>query len=194
MSRVARQFILPEGEGIFHITDRGNNKMKVFLDDADCDFFIALVNKAKSKFGIEILNWALIITHYHLLLRMFDSALLSRVMHFINDKYAKHFNRRYGRCGHCWQDRFDAQPVDSDEYLLACSVYDDINAVRAKLVEMPEDWVWSSAGFHLIGRPDPLTTPGANPIIMSLGKTDEERRREYRIITVEEMLRPVINE
>ena len=43
-----------------------------------------------------------------------------------------------------------------EPYLLAAARYVELNPVRAKLVERPRQWPWSSAKAHLKGRDDRL--------------------------------------
>lgn len=45
-----------------------------------------------------------------------------------------------------------------EAYLLAAARYVELNPVRAKLVERPRQWPWSSVKAHLKGRDDGLVT------------------------------------
>lgn len=69
---------------------------------------------------------------------------LSRGMQRLDGDYAKHFNRRHHRIGPLFQGRFLAQLVDSESYLLELARYIVLNPVRARMVEQPGDWPWSS--------------------------------------------------
>ena len=70
-------------------------------------------------------------------------------------RYTRHINFREGWRGHLWQGPF-ASYVMNGSYLLACSRYIELNPVRAKLVDKPDNWVWSSAGAHIKGKNDRL--------------------------------------
>ena len=61
-----------------------------------------------------------------------------------------------------WQGRFTSYPMD-EHYLLAAARYVELNPVRAKLVEKPEDYPWSSAAAHLSNHNDTLT--GVSPLL-----------------------------
>ena len=54
-------------------------------------------------------------------------------------------------CGHVWQSRYYSCPVDEPGVWPVMS-YIERNPVRAGLVEFAEDYVWSSARSHVIGR------------------------------------------
>ena len=88
------------------------------------------------------------ITHYHLLLET-PSGNLSQIMRHINGAYTTYFNVKRARSGHLFQGRYKAILVEKDEYAKELSRYIHLNPVRAKLVEAPEDYVWSSYNFYI---------------------------------------------
>jgi putative transposase len=57
-------------------------------------------------------------------------------------------NRRHGRSGHVFEQRYKALLVDKDNYLLQVSRYIHRNPVEAKLVGRPQDYRWSSYGAY----------------------------------------------
>jgi REP element-mobilizing transposase RayT len=63
-------------------------------------------------------------------------------MHRLNGLYAQRFNRRHGRVGHLFQNRFSAHVIESDEHLVSAILYVGDNPVRAGLAERPADWPW----------------------------------------------------
>lgn len=69
-------------------------------------------------------------------------------MQLIEGQTAQSFNRRKQRRGAFWEDRYHATAVDTDEHLVRCLVYIDLNMVRAGVVSHPEQW--GEAGFHEI--------------------------------------------
>jgi len=50
-----------------------------------------------------------------------------------------------------------------EHYLLAMVRYVELNPVKAKFCSQPQDWVWSSASAHLLGRDDHVVT--VNPML-----------------------------
>jgi putative transposase len=83
--------------------------------------------------------------HYHLLIDTPDGNL-SMGMRQLNGVYTQRFNMRHGRVGHLFQGRFKAVLVQKDSHFLEACRYVILNPVRAKMVERPEQWVWSSYG------------------------------------------------
>jgi hypothetical protein len=100
-------------------------------------------------------------------------------------------NQRFGRVGSVFQGAFQARLVDRDEYLLHLSRYLHLNPVRARLVNCPEEWAFSSYR-EFVGLRNG-TLPQANVVLRCFaaetGKTSEvsktsevwdEARRRYR--------------
>ena len=69
---------------------------------------------------------------------------LSLGMRQLNGVYTQCYNRRHRRPGHVFQGRYKSILVDKDSYLLELCRYVVLNPVRAKMVEYPEDYKWSS--------------------------------------------------
>jgi putative transposase len=73
---------------------------------------------------------------------------------------------------------FDASPVFTRRYVLACMRCIELNPVRAALVRDPARYRWSSYRANALGEPDELVTPHA--LYCALGRSAEERQRAYR--------------
>ena len=58
--------------------------------------------------------------------------------------YATWWARRHRHSGHLFQGRFRAQLIEDESYFWTVSRYLHLNLVRAKLVNHPRDWDWSS--------------------------------------------------
>jgi len=130
-------------ELIRHVMSRGNGRMEIFLDTVDYRQFVQCLGDVVGEFEIECWNYCLMPNHYHATLQP-RRTNISEAIRQLNGVYAQWWNRRHGRVGHVFQGRFKDQIVDRDGYLLALSRYVLMNPVRARLVDQPEDWPWSS--------------------------------------------------
>ena len=74
---------------------------------------------------------------------------LSEFVREIKVGFSRYYNRRYSRRGYFWGDRFKSVIVEKGETLVNCLAYIDLNPVRAGLVERPEEYRWSSIGYHI---------------------------------------------
>jgi REP-associated tyrosine transposase len=122
---------------------RGNGRMPIFLDETDYRQFIYVLGDVVEECEIECWNYCLMPNHYHATLKP-THPNLSEGIRRINSVYAQWWNKRHERVGHVFQGRFKDQIVESTEYLLTLTRYVVRNPVRARLVEHPKDWPWSS--------------------------------------------------
>ncbi len=74
---------------------------------------------------------------------------LSEFMRDIKVNFTRYYNRRHNRRGYFWGDRFKSVIVDRGETLVNCLAYIDLNPVRAGIVSQPEEYRWSSIGYHI---------------------------------------------
>ncbi|HLA90979.1 MAG TPA: transposase [Gemmatimonadaceae bacterium] len=129
-------------DGVYHVTARGVARELIFIDDDDRRAFLRLLADAVARQQWHTHAFCLLGTHYHLIVST-TRARLSKGLHRLNTIYAQHFNRRHGRRGHVFGDRFASWVIDEDEHLAAACLYVLENPVRAGLCERAEDWRWS---------------------------------------------------
>jgi putative transposase len=126
-----------------HVMSRGNGRMRIFLDDADYRKFLYILGDVVDTFDIECWDFCLMPNHYHLALYPRE-ANISRAIQTLNGDYGTWWNKTHSMIGHVFQGRFKAQIVQREGYLRALCRYIARNPVRAKLVDDPADWRWSS--------------------------------------------------
>jgi hypothetical protein len=116
--------------------------------------------------------------HYHLLIETLDGNL-SLGMRQLNGVYTQLFNKRHKRTGHLFQGRYKAILIQKDSYLLEVCRYVVLNPVRARIVEKPEDWKWSSYRATA-GREKPHPGLTTNWVLRQFGTKKEKAEQEYR--------------
>lgn len=163
-----------------HIVQRGNDRQACFHGDEDRRDYLSVLRECSTICGVDVHAYVLMDNHVHLLVSSSEAGAASRMMQGVGTAYVRHFNDRHGRTGTLWEGRFHSCPVDSGSYLWNCHRYIELNAVRAGLVEAPEQFGWSSFAFNAFGKPDGLTRP--RPEYHALGNTDRERQATYRLM------------
>ena len=133
-----------------HITQRGNNRQDIFLLDDDRRFYLDTLRERSQRYGVTLLGYCLMTNHVHLVAIPERPDSLARALGQSHSRYAQRFNRRYGRSGHLWQNRFYSCPLGRT-HLVRALLYGDLNPVRAGLVGRAEEYPWSSARAHLDG-------------------------------------------
>ncbi len=171
---------------LYHITSRGNERRAIFRDNADRLTFLESLKDYHNRFGILIHSYVLMDNHYHLILETPKGNLL-KVMHGINCRYTLYFNRRHKRVGHLFQGRYKAIIVEKDNYLLPLSRYIHLNPFRAKMVETPEQYKWSSYQSY-IGKKKENKWIEYSWVLSKFGNNKKKSQQKYKKY-VEEGLR-----
>lgn len=160
-----------------HIIQRGNNRQVIFMDVADRQFFLDLLEEHSKQFAIAIHSYVLMDNHIHVLATPGTAEALPGMMQAVGRRYVRHFNDRHHRTGTLWDGRYKSTLVQSESYLLTCMAYLDLNPVRAGMVAQPADYAWSSHGHYIGQRLDKLITP--HPLAWELGNTPFAREAAY---------------
>ena len=140
---------------------RGNGHARVFHDERDYSVFVSLMRQASDRIPMRIAAWCLMPNHFHFVLWPIMDGDLGRWMHWLLTSHVRRHHKRYDTDGHIWQGRFKAPPIQQDRHLLSVLRYTECNPLRARLVDRPEGWRWSS--LHQWERTDPML-PLQSPI------------------------------
>lgn len=128
--------------------ERGNERKRIFNEEDDKVRFLDTLLRMKEKYNYKIYAYCLMENHVHILIDT-NGSDISQIMRSINVSYVKYFNEKYNRVGHLFQDRFKSEIVEDEGYLLEVSRYIHLNPVKAKMVNLPEDYMWSSYSIYL---------------------------------------------
>jgi putative transposase len=141
-----------------HVTQRGVRSIAIFRDDEDRELYLSLLCAQAKRWGLRFEGWCLMTNHVHLVVIPEKADALARGLGEAHRLYTRARNFREGVRGYLFQGRFGSCVLD-DPHLVRAVRYVEMNPVRARMVERPEQYRWSSARFHL-GRAtsDPLKT------------------------------------
>lgn len=168
-----------------HLIQRGNNRQTCFADEHDMVAFGKWLCDYSNKYGVAIHAWVFMTNHIHLLATPEKHDSISLMMQALGRRYVRYFNKRHLRTGTLWEGRYRSCLVDSDEYLLHCQRYIEMNPVRATLVSAPGEYRWSSYRVNAHGRPSRLVTP--HSLYQQLGNDCEDRQTAYRALFSEQL-------
>jgi REP element-mobilizing transposase RayT len=126
-----------------HVMNRGAARKRIFKTVNDRTIFLSLLGDITKLFGIEIHAYCLMDNHYHILLKT-PRGNLSRAMRHLNGVYTQCYNRLVKRDGALFRGRYKAIVVDGNNYLLQVSRYIHLNPIVAKIVNQPQQYIWSS--------------------------------------------------
>lgn len=144
MSRTARKISATD---YYHVIMRGVNKMQIFFDRSDYLKFVNSLKRFQEETEVEILAYCLMKNHFHLLIKS-DASLMALFVKKLASCYVYYFNKKNGRIGPLFQDRFKSVVIDDDEQLLTVARYIHQNPEKAGVANT-SDYEWSSFNAYL---------------------------------------------
>ncbi len=128
---------------IYHAVSCGNNRGRIVWNDQDVASLGGELARAATKHGWDVFAWCIMSTHYHLVVQA-PKGGLSAGFQTINGNHARRTNRRHGRIGHLFKNRFFALDVESELHLVASILYVARNPVKAGICSNAGHWPDSS--------------------------------------------------
>ncbi|HET7319409.1 MAG TPA: transposase [Nitrospirota bacterium] len=159
---------------------RGIDKSNIFRDNEDKAHFLERLGKNVKEGQCSVYAWVFMSNHVHILFRSGKDGI-STVMRKLLTGYAQYFNRKHGRSGHLFENRFKSILCDEDNYLLALIRYIHLNPVRANIVttiEQLDRYPWSGHRT-LIGKTK-LPWMDTDHVLTEFGSTRGRAASEYR--------------
>lgn len=170
-----------------HVVQRGNDRQPCFFREEDYLRYLSELRELVLRRNCAVHAYVLMTNHVHLLLTPSAVGQVGGLMQALGRRYVRYVNDRYHRSGTLWEGRYKSCLVDRDSYLLRCYRYIELNPLRARMVDDPAGYRWSSYGANAFGRHDALVTPHAN--FLALDQDPARRHAAYR-----ELVREVISE
>ncbi len=130
--------------GIYHIVLCGINRQQIFEEREDYERFLETLDRYKAVCGYELYAYCLMGNHIHLLMKVGNEDLVM-IFKRVAGSYVYWYNRKYGRSGHLFQDRFKSQPTDDESYLTILR-YILRNPVKAGYCKDVQAYQYSSYG------------------------------------------------
>lgn len=111
----------------------------------------------RDKF-VEVFTFCFMPNHIHLLIRQIKEGGITKFLSKVGTGFAGYFNRKYGRKGYVFQNRFRAVHIKNDEQLKTVFAYIHINSISLiepkwkengiknsqKVIKFLENYKWSS--------------------------------------------------
>lgn len=136
-------------DGFFHVMTQGLNKEYIFNKDYYKEKYIKLMKKYLKQYDIILLAYCIMDNHSHILIYAKEVKQLSMFMQNINSKFALYYNKDKGRVGYVFRGRYNSQHISDKDYLLNCLNYIHMNPVKAKMVNKPGDYEYSTYNDYI---------------------------------------------
>jgi putative transposase len=115
-----------------------------------------LISELWGKKGklVEIISFALLPNHFHLLLRQSADNGISTFMRLAINSWTRYFNTKHNRPGALFQGVFKAVHIETDEQLIHLSRYIHLNPLLAFVVKEKDflSYPWSSLSDYINGK------------------------------------------
>ena len=118
---------------LHHVIIRGIDRSDLFADESDRQRFVDKLGDYVHATGCSLYAWALMSNHVHLLLKSGNGGI-SGIMRRLLTRYALYFNKRHGRTGHLFQNRYKSILCEEERYFLALVRYIHLSPLRAGIV------------------------------------------------------------
>jgi putative transposase len=157
----------------YHIYNRGNNGIDVFLENENYYHFLRLYAKYIEPVA-ETFAWCLLKNHFHLLVRIKEQMEIeqsqltytttekpkiidpSRQFSHLFNAYTQSINKRYNRTGSLFETTFERKLVTSEKYFQQLIFYIHSNPVHHGFVKQMSLYPWSSYETLLSDKPTKL--------------------------------------
>ena len=157
----------------YHIYNRGNNGIDVFLESENYYHFLRLYAKYIEPVA-ETYAWCLLKNHFHLLVRIKDKEEIiendltystiekpkiidpSRQFSHLFNAYTQAINKRHSRTGSSFETTFERKLVSSEKYFQQLIYYVHNNPVHHGFVKQMSLYPWSSYETVISEKPTKL--------------------------------------
>lgn len=133
--------------GFYHVCARGMAGRQIFESDEDRWEFLELMCECCRDAQVTIVAWCLMSDYVDLVLLDYEDKM-STAMQRLLLTYARRFNKRTGRAGCLFRERFERRSLDTDWQVMEAirSVHADPQEAGVSLIER---YPWSSFVEHL---------------------------------------------
>jgi putative transposase len=166
---------------IFHVVNRGAKRALLFETAAEFEDFEGLLQEALTRFNVALFTYCVMSNHFHFSMSPRVDGALSSCMHWLTTTHARRWQRRRDAegLGAVYQSRFSSIPVQDDRHFVWVCRYIERNPLRARLVNVAEDWRWSSLWQRCYGDPSwlapwPTERPADWITLVNTPQTEQE--------------------
>ena len=165
--------------GIYHIYNRGAGRHSIFSREENYRYLLRIIKEVLPELQVTMLAYCLQPNHYHWMVRQDGEIPAGQLAQRVFNRYVKGFNKANQRSGTLFEDRFEAKPVDSDEYVRQLCLYIHANPVLHGLSMSPDLWPYSNYLEWLGQRPGSLVDHEFVRDTFGSGQEYADRMRAY---------------
>ncbi|MCR4788266.1 MAG: transposase [Lachnospiraceae bacterium] len=135
-----------------HVIERGIGKQLLFEDDYDYRYYLKKLEFYCMETDVRVCAYCLMDNHVHLLVKG-EAESITLLMKKIGVSYSWHYNKKYERVGHLFQDRYKSEPIENEASFLRVFRYILKNPQKAGICSAVQ-YRWNS--YRLYEHPLPF--------------------------------------
>lgn len=147
--------------GFYHVCARSMGGRQIFESDEDRWEFLGLMRECCRDAQVTIVAWCLMGDHVDLVLLDYEDEM-SAAMQRLLLTYARRFNKRTGRAGCLFRERFERRSLDADWQVMEAIRSVHANPQKAG-ISLIERYPWSSFAEYLRAYDNDMTRGYSDP-------------------------------
>ncbi len=164
---------------LHHVMIRGIERRRIFRNNRDREDFIERLENLCPETQTKCYAWVFIATHAHFLFRT-GTEPLSRLMRRLLTGYVIGFNRRHGRRGQLFQNRYKSIICQEEIYLRELVRYIHLNPIRAGIIQsLDELRSFKYCGHSALMGKTKREWQDTDYVLGYFGKSKGKARKEY---------------
>ena len=136
----------------FHVINQGIKKEYIFNTEFNKKEYLKILYEQKDKYNLDIISFAIMDNHFHLLIYVKEINDLSNYMKSVNEIYAMIYNKINDRVGPVFRDRFKSEPINNEKYLFQCVSYIHRNPVKAGIASKIGEYRFASTTEYALNK------------------------------------------
>jgi REP element-mobilizing transposase RayT len=126
-----------------HALDRGHGSC--LLRQARCAEIVENSILQADGERVRLLAWCVMPNHVHIVAEQIEGHPLANVIQAWKSASSHQLNRELGRKGRVWRREYFDRYMRDQTHLETAIAYVEENPIKAKLIDRPDKWRWSSA-------------------------------------------------
>ncbi|MCG8572325.1 MAG: transposase [Spirochaetes bacterium] len=163
----------------YHIFARFINYEKFLGGKTYKEIMYQIIQYTKKKHNFQLNAYEMLDDHYHFIIKTLKNGDISRIMHMINNRFAKAVNKILNRRGPVFNERYGSKVIDHAKnpikYFLSLLWYMAYNSVRKGYVDNPRAYAYSSIKHYLQENYEGKVKITLHEIFLSLSDNFSER-------------------
>jgi len=144
---MAREIRVFDPDLLYHVVAKGNNGGWIVRDVDDRQLFTWRMDRVATAYHWEMFAWCLMKNHAHWVLRAREDTISAGMQELIGG-HARTMNRRHGRSGHLFRNRFFSTAIETDAHAVASIAYVNHNPDMSRCQTQSRKCKGSKRGFR----------------------------------------------